>query len=175
MRRSLLYCRSPKRENSHLWSNIRRNAFSPRRARRTRRPDNGLKKLFFLRDLARQVEHDLDRLITRGDHDHLVAVQLAIPLDQLFGQLVGCLGVLGLERVRHRLGKVLGVDFLVAKDRLSMERNLRSVLYDPAVAKSLSHEGLKTIRRRHTCQHRVDELLEIYSAVAPPRFSVSVA
>jgi spore maturation protein CgeB len=68
-----------------------------------------------------------------------------------------------------------GVDFLVAKDRLSMERNLRSVLYDPAVAKSLSHEGLKTIRRRHTCQHRVDELLEIYSAVAPPRFSVSVA
>src|SRR5262249_16372830 len=54
MRRSLLYCHFPKREDLYLWSRIRRNTCSPRRSRRTRRPDNGegnLKKIFFLRDL----------------------------------------------------------------------------------------------------------------------------
>jgi spore maturation protein CgeB len=37
------------------------------------------------------------------------------------------------------------------------------VVLDAAVARELSMNGLKTIRERHTCRHRVDELLQIVS------------
>jgi hypothetical protein len=35
------------------------------------------------------------------------------------------------------------------------------VLSDPELAASLSRHGLRTILSRHTCGHRVDELLSI--------------
>jgi spore maturation protein CgeB len=54
-----------------------------------------------------------------------------------------------------------GVDYLVARDALEMRRHLRDVLGDPALARSLVQHGLETIRTRHTCAHRVDELLAI--------------
>jgi spore maturation protein CgeB len=54
-----------------------------------------------------------------------------------------------------------GQDFLVARDGAEMERHLRDVLHDPALAASLRRRGLDVIRRRHTCAHRVDELLAI--------------
>lgn len=54
-----------------------------------------------------------------------------------------------------------GRDFLVAPDGQAMERCLRDVLSDPALASALASSGLHTIRTRHTCVHRVDELLEI--------------
>ena len=52
-----------------------------------------------------------------------------------------------------------GEDFLVASDGEAMARMLRDVLHDPALAASLAASGLQTIRARHTCAHRVDELL----------------
>lgn len=54
-----------------------------------------------------------------------------------------------------------GLDHLVARDGAEMRRMLRDVLADPALAGSLAREGLATIRRAHTCAHRVDALLEI--------------
>ncbi|HEX6986097.1 MAG TPA: glycosyltransferase, partial [Planctomycetaceae bacterium] len=54
-----------------------------------------------------------------------------------------------------------GKDYLVAKDGAAMERHLRDVLHDPALASSLAEHGLTTVRRRHTCGHRADELLAI--------------
>lgn len=54
-----------------------------------------------------------------------------------------------------------GKDFLVAHDGEEMERQLRRVLEDPVLASSLAEHGLATIRDRHTCSHRVDELLAI--------------
>jgi hypothetical protein len=38
-------------------------------------------------------------------------------------------------------------------------------LNDPAMARELSQRGLRTIAERHTCAHRVDELLNIYHAL----------
>jgi spore maturation protein CgeB len=55
-----------------------------------------------------------------------------------------------------------GRDFLMARNGLEMQRYLRNVLNDPDLAQSLSESGLETIRARHTCSHRVDELLAIY-------------
>lgn len=60
-----------------------------------------------------------------------------------------------------------GQDFLMARDGAEMQRHLRDVLSDPELAASLSATGLETIRARHTCAHRVDELLSIYNAMKP--------
>ncbi len=54
-----------------------------------------------------------------------------------------------------------GEDYLVARDGREMQRHLRALLADDAMACALSARGLATIRARHTCAHRVDELLSI--------------
>ncbi len=54
-----------------------------------------------------------------------------------------------------------GRDFLVAHDGEEMTALLKEVLSDQTLASSLSQHGLRTILRRHTCAHRVDELLGI--------------
>ncbi len=51
-----------------------------------------------------------------------------------------------------------GEDYLVARDGAEMQRHLRDVLHDPDLADALRQHGLATIRARHTCAHRVDEL-----------------
>jgi spore maturation protein CgeB len=54
-----------------------------------------------------------------------------------------------------------GRDYLVARDGDEMAAHLEAVLSDAALAGSLAQHGLRTIRTRHTCAHRVDELLAI--------------
>jgi spore maturation protein CgeB len=39
---------------------------------------------------------------------------------------------------------------------------LRKVLTEQDYAHQLAQHGLATVRARHTCAHRVDELLDIY-------------
>jgi spore maturation protein CgeB len=60
-----------------------------------------------------------------------------------------------------------GVDYLVAADGAAMRRQLRAVLEDGALAASLAAHGRETILQRHTCSHRVDELLRIRDELAP--------
>ena len=55
-----------------------------------------------------------------------------------------------------------GKDFLLAHNREQMRRHLSDVLHDRALAEELAVNGLETILQRHTCGHRVDELLTIY-------------
>jgi spore maturation protein CgeB len=54
-----------------------------------------------------------------------------------------------------------GEDYLVARDGAEMTRLLRDVLHEPGLAMTLRTNGLARIAERHTCAHRVDELLEI--------------
>jgi spore maturation protein CgeB len=49
-----------------------------------------------------------------------------------------------------------------------MTRHLRALSLDPDLRASLVAAGLETIRARHTCAHRVDELLAIVAALAAP-------
>ncbi|MCQ8782975.1 CgeB family protein [Mangrovibrevibacter kandeliae] len=58
-----------------------------------------------------------------------------------------------------------GEDFLFAADGEAMARTLREILDDPDRAAALSASGLATIRARHTCAHRVDELFAILGEV----------
>jgi spore maturation protein CgeB len=59
-----------------------------------------------------------------------------------------------------------GEDFLVARDGSEMRRHLKRLLADEEFARGLAEHGWRTIRARHTCAHRVDELMNIYEEVA---------
>lgn len=59
-----------------------------------------------------------------------------------------------------------GKDFLYARDGHEMRTQLKRVLSEPSLAEDMTAHGLATIRARHTCAHRVDELLAIYDEVA---------
>ncbi len=54
-----------------------------------------------------------------------------------------------------------GKDFLVAQDAAQMRAHLSQIFRNEAFAAELASHGLATIRARHTCAHRVDELLGI--------------
>jgi len=56
-----------------------------------------------------------------------------------------------------------GSDYLVAYDTEDMRRKCRAVINDPSFADELSDRGLRAIRDRHTCAHRVNELLKIHA------------
>ncbi len=57
-----------------------------------------------------------------------------------------------------------GRDYLIARNGRQMREMIRAVLDDPALAAGLAESGLETIRARHTCAHRVRELLDICAA-----------
>jgi spore maturation protein CgeB len=52
-------------------------------------------------------------------------------------------------------------DYLVARDCAEMREAMQAILEFPELAAKLRASGLETIRARHTCAHRVDELLAI--------------
>jgi spore maturation protein CgeB len=54
-----------------------------------------------------------------------------------------------------------GSDFLVGRNGRELERHVRDVLADPSLARDLARRGRTTVLARHTCAHRVDELLAI--------------
>ncbi|WP_108460516.1 CgeB family protein [Devosia naphthalenivorans] len=62
-----------------------------------------------------------------------------------------------------------GEDFLFVRDGEEMQQRLRDVTSDTSLAQSLVNRGLETIRARHTCRHRVDELLAILTQVGSSR------
>ena len=59
-----------------------------------------------------------------------------------------------------------GEDYLVAPDGEAMTHHLRALASDPGLRRSLAGRGLATIRARHSCAHRVDELLGIVGQLA---------
>jgi spore maturation protein CgeB len=64
-----------------------------------------------------------------------------------------------------------GTDYLVAHDGEAMTRALRDVAHDSALRRSLVEHGLATIRARHTCAHRAEELLRVVASLSPSPFT----
>lgn len=58
-----------------------------------------------------------------------------------------------------------GRDFLVASDGAEMQQHLRSQLDDPDRALEMADGARRTILARHTCGHRVDELMKIVGSI----------
>ena len=65
-----------------------------------------------------------------------------------------------------------GEDFLMVRSGQEMTRALRRLLHDRALAGALRAKGLQTIAARHTCEHRVSELLTIVESVRQPPLNV---
>ena len=62
-----------------------------------------------------------------------------------------------------------GEDYLVAHDGAAMTRHLRALANDPELRRALAERGLATVRARHSCAHRVDELLAIAAQLSPEK------
>ncbi|MBV8831607.1 MAG: glycosyltransferase [Acidobacteriaceae bacterium] len=69
----------------------------------------------------------------------------------------------------------VGKDFLMARDGADMSDKIADVLKDDDMASELGLSGLETIRKRHTCAHRVSELLNIYEGIRPASLQPEVA
>ena len=54
-----------------------------------------------------------------------------------------------------------GQDYVCASNSSAMAAELRRLLHDDAARTQLAESGFDTVRRRHTCAHRAQELLEI--------------
>ena len=69
-----------------------------------------------------------------------------------------------------------GEDYLVASDGAEMKRHIRAVMSDPDLARGLADHGRRTILARHTCAHRVDELLGIVAELntVQPKMQVEI-
>ena len=61
-----------------------------------------------------------------------------------------------------------GEDFLIVRDRAEMTQTLRELKNDADLRESLVSKGLQTIAARHTCAHRVDELMSITERMRAP-------
>jgi spore maturation protein CgeB len=54
-----------------------------------------------------------------------------------------------------------GQDFVCVSDGRAMKREIEHLLQDDAAREQLSRNGLETIRARHTCEHRAQQLVDI--------------
>jgi spore maturation protein CgeB len=62
----------------------------------------------------------------------------------------------------------VGADLLTVETGREMTRALGALLSSPERATAMAEHGLATILARHTCAHRVDELLAIHASLAAP-------
>jgi spore maturation protein CgeB len=61
-----------------------------------------------------------------------------------------------------------GKDFLIAHTGEEMQHHLSTLLQDDQMRNEIAQHGHQTILSRHTCAHRVDELLNIYVELETP-------
>jgi spore maturation protein CgeB len=61
-----------------------------------------------------------------------------------------------------------GEDFLMVANGEEMTRAMQGLKNEPELRRSLARSGLESIRARHTCAHRVDELLAIAGQIRAP-------
>jgi spore maturation protein CgeB len=53
--------------------------------------------------------------------------------------------------------------YLTARDGAEMQKQMRALMNDAALRESLRRKGLRIISDRHTCDHRAQQLLDIYA------------
>jgi spore maturation protein CgeB len=58
-----------------------------------------------------------------------------------------------------------GQDYLQARSPSEMQDHMRALQADGALRRSLAEHGLQTVASRHTCAHRVDQLLAIVESL----------
>jgi spore maturation protein CgeB len=66
-----------------------------------------------------------------------------------------------------------GEDYLIGRDGPEMTRHLSALKHDAGLRAALVRSGLQTVRARHTCAHRADELLAIAHALKGSELKVA--
>ncbi len=61
-----------------------------------------------------------------------------------------------------------GKDILFASDGRTMKKMIKQLLNDAAMRREMADNGLETIRKRHSCIHRVDDLMRICKELEIP-------
>jgi spore maturation protein CgeB len=61
----------------------------------------------------------------------------------------------------------VGEDLLMVSSGAEMAEQMKRLKNEPDLRRSLAAKGLETVRARHTCAHRAQELLEIVGALNP--------
>ncbi|HKD44013.1 MAG TPA: glycosyltransferase [Candidatus Angelobacter sp.] len=59
-----------------------------------------------------------------------------------------------------------GLDYLVVRDARQMKAELEMLLGDARARRQIAEHGMKTIRKRHTCAHRAQQLISICEELA---------
>ena len=59
-----------------------------------------------------------------------------------------------------------GEDYLLVNDGKQMKAELERLLRDEKARRQLGAQGMKTIRERHTCAHRAQQLISICEEIA---------
>jgi spore maturation protein CgeB len=54
-----------------------------------------------------------------------------------------------------------GLDYLVVRDGREMKAELENLLRDPAARRQMAEHGMRTVKERHTCEHRARQLISI--------------
>lgn len=67
----------------------------------------------------------------------------------------------------------VGQDFLVARDGDEMAAHMRALASDPQLRAALTANGLETILARHTCGHRVADLLSFVDEISAVRLEAA--
>ena len=63
----------------------------------------------------------------------------------------------------------IGKDFLLARSEAEMTAHLQALRRDPELRAAIAQHGLDTIRARHSCKHRVDDLMQIVAHLRAPK------
>jgi spore maturation protein CgeB len=58
-----------------------------------------------------------------------------------------------------------GEDYICVEDGHKMEAEIRFLLRDENARNQIAANGLQTIRKRHTCAHRAEQLMQIYEDI----------
>ncbi len=58
-----------------------------------------------------------------------------------------------------------GEDYICVEGGREMEAEIRHLLSDEPARRQVAANGMETIRKRHTCAHRVEQLMEIYEEI----------
>ena len=67
----------------------------------------------------------------------------------------------------------VGEDFLMVSNGEEMTRALIQLKSDPELRQSMVESGLETVRKRHTCAHRAEELMNVYATLRKPAEAVA--
>ena len=88
-----------------------------------------------------------------------------VPKGRLFEALACGIPVISGPWDDHEGLFTAGKDYLVAEDTPAMVRHLRDLLSDTEMAEALATRGMATVLARHTCAHRVAQLLAIHESL----------